>query len=87
MAKASNVKMRKKKRKKRKGKREEEKRTLLSQEQPEPPPQRDAMARPLVVGGEARRVRRLGHLAVEDFLEGVSPACGCGVGVGVGEVH
>lgn len=29
------------------------------------------MLAPLVVGGEARRVRRLGDLALEDLLEGV----------------
>lgn len=29
------------------------------------------MARPLVVGREARRVRRLGNLALEHLLEGV----------------
>lgn len=33
--------------------------------------QQVAVLAPLVVGGEARRVRRLGDLALEDLLEGV----------------
>ena len=57
--------------------------TLLVQKHGEPLAHGDAVARPLIVGREARRVRRLGHLAVHDLLEGVAPAGA----VGLGEVH
>lgn len=55
---------------------------LLSQEQVKATLQRDALTRPLVIGGEARRVRRLGDLAVGDLLQGVEA-----VAVGVEGVH
>lgn len=45
--------------------------TLPGHEQVEPLPQRDAVARPLVVGREAGRMGGLGDLAVHDLLEGV----------------
>jgi len=41
------------------------------------------VARPLVVGREARRVRRLGDLAAKDLLEGVL-AAGRGTGASLG---
>ena len=44
------------------------KRTLLRQEDSKPLAHRNAVPRPLVVGREARRVRRLGHLPVHDLL-------------------
>jgi hypothetical protein len=56
--------------------------TLLGQEELESPLEGDALSRPLVVGGEARRVRRLGDLAVGNLLEGVKT-----VAVGVEGVH
>lgn len=59
--------------------------TLLRQEQVKATLQRNALARPLVVGREARRVRRLGDLAVGDLLEGVE-AVAAGV-EGVHEMH
>lgn len=59
--------------------------TLLRQKQVKATLQRNALARPLVVGREARRVRRLGDLAVGDLLEGVQ-AVAAGV-EGVHEMH
>lgn len=46
-------------------------RTLLGQEETETALQRNTLARPLVVGREARRVRRLGHLSVGNLFERV----------------
>lgn len=46
-------------------------RTLLSEEKLESSLQRDALTRPLVVGGEAGGVGRLCDLSVGDLLEGV----------------
>jgi len=45
--------------------------TLLRQQKPKALLQRDALARPLVVGREAGRVRGLRHGAAEDFLQRV----------------
>lgn len=45
--------------------------TLLRQQQAEAALQRHPLPGPLVVGREARRVRRLGDLPVGDLLEGV----------------
>lgn len=59
---------------------------LLSQKQPKAPAQRNAMARPLVIRREARRVRRLGDLPVEHLLERVL-AAGGGAGAVGGDVH
>lgn len=59
--------------------------TLLGQEQGESALQRNTLARPLVVGREARRVRRLGDLAVGDLFEGVE-AGAAGV-EGVHQMH
>lgn len=56
--------------------------TLLGQEKGKSALQGDTLARPLVIGGEARRVRRLGDLAVGDLLEGVEA-----VAAGVEGVH
>lgn len=50
--------------------------TLLRQEQTESLLQSNTLPRPLVVRGEARRVRRLGDLAVGDLLEGVEAVAG-----------
>lgn len=47
------------------------KHTLLGEEQAEATLQRNSLPRPLVVGGEARGVRRLGDLAVGHLLESV----------------
>lgn len=59
--------------------------TLLGQEQGESALERDTLARPLVVGGEARGMRRLGDLAVGDLFEGVE-AGAAGV-EGVHQMH
>lgn len=53
-----------------KGKRRQEL-TVLRHKQVESLPESDPVARPLVVGREARRVRRLGDLAVQHLLERV----------------
>ena len=45
--------------------------TLLSQEKLKSSLESNALARPLVIGREARRVSRLGDLSVGNLLEGV----------------
>jgi hypothetical protein len=56
--------------------------TLLGQEQGKSALQSNTLARPLVVGGDARGVSGLGDLAVGDLLEGVEA-----VAAGVEGVH
>lgn len=56
--------------------------TLLRQKQVKATLQRNALTRPLIIGRKARRVRRLGDLAVGDLLEGVEA-----VAAGVEGVH
>lgn len=59
--------------------------TQLGKKQTETPLQGNTLARPLVVGREASRVRRLSHLSLGDLLQGVQAGA---LGVeGVHEMH